>query len=58
MSPVSTEPRSMGNRMKKQRKTESLTALASIAVPLVTSVIIHIVPQGRVAYWSESKGSL
>ncbi len=48
----------MGNRMKKQRKTESLTALASIAVPLVTSVIIHIVPQGRVAYWAESKGSL
>lgn len=35
------------------RKITSLTALLSFALEMLTSVILYIVPQGRVAYWSE-----
>lgn len=35
------------------RKTTSLTALLAFAGMLVTSVILYIVPQGRIAYWSD-----
>ncbi len=34
------------------RKTTSLTMLVSFILLLVTSIIVYIVPQGRVAYWS------
>ena len=34
------------------RKITSLTALLSFALLMVTSVILYIVPAGRVAYWS------
>ena len=35
------------------RKTTSLTALLSFVLLLVTSIILYIVPQGRVAYWAD-----
>lgn len=35
------------------RKTTSLTATLSFLVTIVTSVILYIVPQGRVAYWAD-----
>ena len=35
-----------------QRKITSLTALISFVLEMLTSVILYIVPQGRVAYWS------
>ncbi len=35
------------------RKITSLTMLISFILELVTSVILYIVPQGRVAYWSD-----
>ncbi len=35
------------------RKITSLTMLISFVLELVTSVILYIVPQGRVAYWSD-----
>ena len=35
------------------RKTVSLTALLSFALLMVTSVILYIVPAGRVAYWAD-----
>jgi len=35
------------------RKTASLTALVSFVLEMLTSVILYIVPQGRVAYWSD-----
>lgn len=35
------------------RKITTLTALVSFALEMLTSVILYIVPQGRVAYWSE-----
>jgi hypothetical protein len=35
------------------RKITSLTALISFLVTLVTSVILYIVPEGRVAYWAD-----
>ena len=34
------------------RKITSLTALVSFVLEMLTSVILYIVPQGRVAYWS------
>ena len=34
------------------RKITSLTALLSFVLEMLTSVILYIVPQGRVAYWS------
>lgn len=37
----------------KLRKIASLTALLSFVFLLVTSVILYIVPQGRVAYWAD-----
>jgi hypothetical protein len=37
----------------KMRKITSLTALLSFILMLVTSVILYIVPQGRVAYWAD-----
>ncbi len=37
----------------KIRKITSLTALVSFCLLVVTSVILYIVPQGRVAYWSD-----
>ncbi len=35
------------------RKITSLTALISFLLILLTSIILYIVPQGRVAYWSD-----
>lgn len=35
------------------RKIASLTALVSFVLEMLTSVILYIVPQGRVAYWSD-----
>lgn len=35
------------------RKTSSLTALLSFAVLAGTGIVLFLVPQGRVAYWSE-----
>lgn len=35
------------------RRTASLTALVSFVLEIVTSVILYIVPHGRVAYWSD-----
>ena len=37
----------------KLRKITSLTALISFILLMITSVILYIVPQGRVAYWSD-----
>ena len=35
------------------RKVTSLTALLSFLVTLLTSVVLYIVPEGRVAYWAD-----
>ena len=35
------------------RKITSLTAALAFCVVVVTSVILYIVPQGRVAYWAD-----
>ncbi len=35
------------------RKTTSLTAGLSFIAMVMTSVILYIVPQGRIAYWSD-----
>jgi len=35
------------------RKITSLTALVSFTLIIVTSVVLYIVPQGRVAYWAD-----
>ena len=35
------------------RKVTSLTALLSFVVTLITSVVLYIVPEGRVAYWAD-----
>lgn len=35
------------------RKVTSLTSLLSLIVTLFTSVVLYIVPQGRVAYWAD-----
>ena len=37
----------------KLRKITSLTALLSFAILMLTSIILYIVPPGRVAYWAE-----
>jgi len=37
----------------KIRKITSLTALLSFILLLITSVVLYIVPHGRVAYWSD-----
>ena len=37
----------------KLRKTTSLTAGLSFIAMVVTSVILYIVPQGRIAYWAD-----
>ncbi|MGE4299192.1 MAG: DUF4405 domain-containing protein [Desulfovibrionaceae bacterium] len=37
------------------RKITSLTALCSFLVLTLTSVVLYIVPEGRVAYWSDWK---
>jgi hypothetical protein len=37
----------------KLRKITSLTALLSFIILLLTSIILYIVPEGRVAYWSD-----
>ena len=39
--------------MNKLRKTISLTTLLSSLAVLLTSVILYLVPQGRVAYWAD-----
>jgi hypothetical protein len=39
--------------MKKWRKVISLTALIAFCCIILTSVILYIVPAGRVAYWSD-----
>ena len=35
------------------RKVTSLTSFLSFIITLVTSVVLYIVPQGRVAYWAD-----
>jgi len=35
------------------RRVTSLTALISFVLIMITSVILYIVPQGRIAYWSD-----
>lgn len=35
------------------RKVVSLTALLAFAVVILTSVVLYVVPQGRVAYWAD-----
>lgn len=35
------------------RKITSLTSFLSLAITLFTSVVLYIVPQGRVAYWAD-----
>jgi len=35
------------------RKITSLTALLSFVVTLITSIVLYIVPEGRVAYWAD-----
>ena len=37
----------------KIKKITSLTAMLSFAVMLLTSIVLYIVPQGRVAYWAD-----
>lgn len=37
----------------KIRKIKSLTALVSFVLLILTSVILYIVPAGRIAYWSD-----
>ena len=37
----------------KFRKIISLTALISFVFLILTSIVLYIVPQGRVAYWSD-----
>jgi hypothetical protein len=37
----------------KIRKVTSLTALVSFCLLVVTSVVLYIIPQGRVAYWAD-----
>ena len=37
----------------KVKKITSLTALLSFAVMVLTSIVLYIVPQGRVAYWAD-----
>lgn len=37
------------------RKLTSLTALLSFLLTLATSIVLYIVPQGRVAYWADWK---
>ena len=37
----------------KVRKITSLTALLAFTLLLLTSIILYIVPQGRVAYWAD-----
>lgn len=35
------------------RRLTSLTALTSFVLLLVTSVVVYLAPQGRVAYWAD-----
>lgn len=35
------------------RKITSLTGLLSFLITLLTSVILYVVPEGRVAYWAD-----
>jgi len=37
----------------KMRKITSLTALLSFILMVLTSIILYIVPQGRIAYWAD-----
>ena len=37
----------------KMRKVTSLTALTSFVLLVATSVVLYVVPQGRVAYWAD-----
>ena len=37
----------------KMRKITSLTALVSFLLLILNSVVLYIVPHGRVAYWSD-----
>ena len=37
----------------KIRKIASLTAALSFIVMILTSIILYIVPQGRIAYWAD-----
>jgi DNA-binding CsgD family transcriptional regulator len=40
-------------KIMNMRKITSLTALISFVLLMVTSIILYIVPAGRVAYWSD-----
>jgi hypothetical protein len=42
-----------GGKTLKIRKIASLTAALSFLVMLLTSIILYIVPQGRIAYWAD-----
>ncbi len=37
----------------KLKKIVSLCALLAFATTLVTSIVLYVVPQGRVAYWAD-----
>ena len=37
----------------KMRKITSLTALLSFSMLAITSIVLYVVPQGRVAYWAD-----
>ena len=37
----------------KTRKITSLTALVAFCLMILTSIILYVVPQGRVAYWAD-----
>ena len=43
----------LNGRTMKLRKITSLTALLSFGLMLLTSIVLYIAPQGRVAYWSD-----
>jgi hypothetical protein len=44
-----------GDILMNIRKITSLTAFISFFVVVLTSVILYIAPQGRVAYWADWK---
>ena len=39
--------------MIKIKRITSLTAFLSFFVVLLTSIVLYIVPQGRIAYWAD-----
>jgi hypothetical protein len=53
MAPNAETLKNGSNPMKKWRKLISLTALISFIFMMVSSTILYIVPEGRVAYWAD-----